>query len=205
MGLDPYRRRLCHGQRERHRQGRHAPHAQHEFRDLLFVLPRRGAGLRAGRWPHRQYRRPPGAGAANRCRHGALCREQGRGCRLHPGAGSRGGRARHPGERGGTLDHRHASQPRCDAEGRPRRLAETRGDRRHDRIPGLARQQSDDRRSGAGHRGERGHAAARLDACRVTPAPGNPSPLPPRPCRAGYGSYAAPSPPHPARPSPSAR
>ena len=55
--------------------------------------------------------------------------------------------ARHPGERDRAVDHRHAGQPRRDAEGRPRRLAEARRDRRHDRLPGLAGQQGDDGRA----------------------------------------------------------
>ena len=43
------------------------------------------------RRPYRQHRRPAGDRATPRRRHGALCREQGRGRRLHPGAGGRGG------------------------------------------------------------------------------------------------------------------
>ncbi len=77
---------------------------------------------------------PAGAGAADRRRHGVLCREQGGGRGVHPGAGSRGGGARDPGERDRAVDHRHAGQPGRDAEGGPRRLAQARGDRRDDRC-----------------------------------------------------------------------
>ncbi len=57
---------------------------------------------------------------------------------------------RHPGQRGRAVDHGYAHQPRGHAEGGSRRLAEGRGGRGDDPVPGVARQQGDARRDRAG-------------------------------------------------------
>ena len=57
---------------------------------------------------------------------------------LTRGARRGGGEERNSCERGRTLDHRHAGEPRRHAEGRPLSLAEAGGDCTHDRIFGLA-------------------------------------------------------------------
>ena len=62
-----------------------------------------------------------------------------------------GGR-RHPGQRGGALDHGHARQPRRHAEGRFRYLAEGGRSGGDDPVPGLAGQQGHARRGRAGLR-----------------------------------------------------
>ena len=83
-----------------------------------------------------------------------LHREQGRGRGAHRRAGGGGREGRHPGQRGRALDHGHAGQPRGHAEGRSRRLAEGRGGRGDDPVPGVARQQGHARRDRAGVREE---------------------------------------------------
>src|SRR5229473_1359845 len=68
------------------------------------------------------------------------------------GAGPGGGRRRHPRQCRSAVDHGHARQPQGHAEGEFRAVAQGRGSRRDDPVPGLAREQGDARRGRAGLR-----------------------------------------------------
>ncbi len=125
---------------------------RHEFRHRVPVLPRRGQRhdprRRGGRIvnvatrPALEWRTGAGmvAYTASKAAVAALTVALGRG----------GREGRHSGECGRALDHGHAGQPQSHAESRPRRLAEGRGGRGDDPVPGLAGKQGHPRRGGAG-------------------------------------------------------